>query len=522
MNVNNPPNPGFSPLQNPLLLPYQAIPRYHAIIYPYQTLVYNNNIADIPNANLNPQIQEANNSKSGTNNINNSNYINDMNQINQNINKFNNMKNDKVDGLETYEKFNNIKHRVTINNSNLNLTSNPTPNILNHISSPFSQNYRVFTASQSNPDISLTYQTFQNSPLNGSNNNNNNQHLNSALQLNLNLQPFGSNISQNLNFQNPNLVKTNTNSNSKESKNSDDLRASIQVFVKSFESSPKNTQAISSLSSRFAIKRRRLYDVINVFEAIGCCERSDLDAVRWIGKENIITNLNSLRKQRGIDDSTKMLEDLFPVPCCVGISNLTISFLLLFFALKQDRIDLRYVSHFFSRNTARYKTTLCKLYQICYILGSIGVTERTSQVCEVILNRPYFSGESLPDDDLIFVPTQSRSTSKTSTTTTPPPTKASDVKSDTNCDIKNANESSNENRNDNVYKSHGPLSISSLLNRQNDDINETSGNKTKIEESNEIKGEENYDYVFERRDEIKRCYAECSKKDDDNGENQID
>ena len=245
-------------------------------------------------------------------------------------------------------------------------------------------------------------------------------------------------------------------------KQNDDLRASIQVFVKSLESTKDNTQTISTLSSRFTIKRRRLYDVINVFEAIGCCEKSGLDSVKWVGRDNIVINLQNLKEKRDIDNRNKKLEDLFPIPCCVGISNLTISFLLLFFAMKIDRIDLRYVSHFFSRNTTRYKTTLCKLYQICYILGSIGVTSRTSQVCEVILNKPYFSGD-IPDID----------------------------------ESKYEQEKQENIVKKNTQQNSQPLSIGSLLNHQTAPVDEN-----------------DQSYVFERRRELKNCYVEFSKKEE--------
>ena len=180
-----------------------------------------------------------------------------------------------------------------------------------------------------------------------------------------------------------------------EQKNPEDLRGSIKAFVECLEQAPEHTQAITVLSNRFAIKRRRLYDVINVFESVGACRKSGLDAVKWLGLENMKQTLKSLRKDRRIDDKSVPLEELFPAPCCIGISNLTASFLLLFAAIKTNRVDLRFVSQFFSHGTARYKTTLCKLYQICYILGAIGVTKRTSHVCEVILNDDYCDPDAL-------------------------------------------------------------------------------------------------------------------------------
>lgn len=341
---------------------------------------------------------------------------------------------------------------------------------------------------------------------------NNNRVIFNKKPTNFNLSAQNSSIKSisNLNSHNQTIINPTSNisgNNSNGNKQSDDLRSSIQIFVKTLESSYKNkknqtdnsssgtdnsdadygAQQISTLSSRFAIKRRRLYDVINVFEAIGCCEKSGLDAVRWVGKENIIVNLRSLKIQRGVHDRRKHLDDLFPVPCCVGISNLSISFLLLFFALQQDRVDLRYASQFFSRTTARYKTTLCKLYQICYILGSIGVTSRTAQVCEVILNKPYFDEEVLPPlDD--FDHDEKRN---------------SNDKDDPNSLYKHRKRGHNLTTTTKQTTSKSPpvlklidMSINSLLNHKEDDINDNQ-------------------YIYDRRKELEDCYSEFIKKNDE-------
>jgi hypothetical protein len=50
---------------------------------------------------------------------------------------------------------------------------------------------------------------------------------------------------------------------------------------------------------------------------------------------------------------------------------------------------LRFVGHLFSLRITRYKSTLCKLYQIVFVLCAAGVCNRTSQACEVVLLDPY-------------------------------------------------------------------------------------------------------------------------------------
>ena len=175
----------------------------------------------------------------------------------------------------------------------------------------------------------------------------------------------------------------------------DDLKTSIVQLVNEFEANPYESPAITTLSARYHIKRRRLYDVINVFTSIGCCEKSCLDHIVWLGKVKILAKLKDLRTLRNIDDQTKTLDELFPINSCIGISNLTTCFILLFYALRSNKLDIRFAGQFLSRGTGRYKTTLCKLYQISYILSALGITTRSDQVCEVIMNPPYIEGDDI-------------------------------------------------------------------------------------------------------------------------------
>lgn len=177
--------------------------------------------------------------------------------------------------------------------------------------------------------------------------------------------------------------------NTAKTKPQDDLKGSIIHLIEEFEKNPSESRAIISLSNQFGIKRRRLYDIVNVFSSIGCCSKVSLDNVLWLGKDKIPEELKNQAEKRDLFNPALSLDKLFDVDACIGINNLTVCFLLLFIAMKNDKIDIRFAGQFLSRNSGRYKTTLCKLYQICYILNALGVTSKSEQVCEVKLNTPY-------------------------------------------------------------------------------------------------------------------------------------
>jgi hypothetical protein len=62
---------------------------------------------------------------------------------------------------------------------------------------------------------------------------------------------------------------------------------------------------------------------------------------------------------------------------------------LLFGAIHLKILDLREVSAFLSRNTPRYKSTLCKLYQITLILAALQIVKKTANECEVEIQAPF-------------------------------------------------------------------------------------------------------------------------------------
>lgn len=179
----------------------------------------------------------------------------------------------------------------------------------------------------------------------------------------------------------------------------DEFKISIQNLVKYLESNEGEQSAISP-SAALGINKRRLYDIINVFNSIGYCKKTHLDSIIWIGKSNIKIKFDSLIKQNNLYDWNISLDELFPQDNCVGISNITSSFILMFYALKTDHLDIRQVSHFFARKASRLKTTLSKIYQIIHILSSIDLMKKSLKVGEVIITNDFFNIDVIPENNI--------------------------------------------------------------------------------------------------------------------------
>jgi hypothetical protein len=148
---------------------------------------------------------------------------------------------------------------------------------------------------------------------------------------------------------------------------------------------------------------RRLYDIVNIFSAIGCCYKSGLHSMTWTGLVNLTGHMRDAARTRGLDDPSSTLVSLFQTPCPTGMGNLSVDYLLLYAALRSSRLDLRMVATLFSRGTRTFRSTLCKLYQIAFILCAAGVTTRTDMTCEVALMTPYINFEILPANQKDYI-----------------------------------------------------------------------------------------------------------------------
>lgn len=175
-----------------------------------------------------------------------------------------------------------------------------------------------------------------------------------------------------------------------------ELGVCIRALVQRLEAGDKKNFKIWDLSREFNIKRRRLYDILNVFEAVGCCSKADIDEILWLGTGTVAGVIRSLASDKRIKNIEVRLGDIFPVPCSVGVSNLATCFLTMFFAVNRSVLNVKVLGQFLSRDTGRFKQTRYKLYLISYILSAIDVLERKAASHEVELLQPFAA--SLADE----------------------------------------------------------------------------------------------------------------------------
>ena len=166
---------------------------------------------------------------------------------------------------------------------------------------------------------------------------------------------------------------------------------SISKFIDYVTENKEENHRILNICNQFNFQRRRFYDVLNILEALGICHKLNTDTFSWLGFEKITTTITNKIQEKGIMNPNIGLEIIFPMEEKILISKLTINFILCFVAIQEQCLSLQAVAQYLSRNNNRFKTTLCKLYQIVYILVLIGVIEKRSVPSEVALTDKYYN-----------------------------------------------------------------------------------------------------------------------------------
>ena len=177
----------------------------------------------------------------------------------------------------------------------------------------------------------------------------------------------------------------------------DYLRQATRNVCKFCEEKKHFTQTITYLSTQFSISRRRFYDVFNVLESMGVCQKVGIDAIHWIGLSNVKDTLARLRQELDIDNPEKTLDDLFTREKLIGIGRTNARLLMLFPALRVRRINLKKAAELLAHGVVKYRTMLGKLFQIAYIVRAVDVVKRTATNCEIELREDLYDFPVYPE-----------------------------------------------------------------------------------------------------------------------------
>ncbi|EAX92777.1 hypothetical protein TVAG_361570 [Trichomonas vaginalis G3] len=175
-------------------------------------------------------------------------------------------------------------------------------------------------------------------------------------------------------------------------KQRDCFHNSISKFLDYCNSNGEVSIKITDVCDKFGFQRRRFYDLASILQAFGILEKSNMDTVKWVGMERIIPTLENIIIERGLKYFNKSnVSDFFPSEQKLLMHSIGINFVLLFISLRRQQLNMQETASFFARDNGRFKSTLCKLYQVVYLLVELGIVERRKTPSEVFLADKYFN-----------------------------------------------------------------------------------------------------------------------------------
>ncbi|EAX97066.1 hypothetical protein TVAG_196950 [Trichomonas vaginalis G3] len=138
-----------------------------------------------------------------------------------------------------------------------------------------------------------------------------------------------------------------------------------------------------SLSNKFAFKKRRIYEVIDVFTVIGVTVLLDEENFLWIGFNHVSQTIQRIGTNRGVYSSDLTLNDIF---CLsqepISIQSMTEDIIFLFIAIERRRLNIIEASKYISHGNGKEKTTRCKISQAVAILELANIIRKTENQSE--------------------------------------------------------------------------------------------------------------------------------------------
>ena len=118
------------------------------------------------------------------------------------------------------------------------------------------------------------------------------------------------------------------------------FKNSTLAFIENCKSKPDMRYDIRTTSDQLGFKQRRFYEVINVFETIGCCPKVDSETFVWIGFDQTRYTIERIANEHGVFYPNYTLEDIFCNHGCISVQRVTEEFLLLFISLELSLIHI--------------------------------------------------------------------------------------------------------------------------------------------------------------------------------------
>ena len=185
-------------------------------------------------------------------------------------------------------------------------------------------------------------------------------------------------------------IKQSETENTKEKyhKTSINETSSLRILVSKLETLIGKEFNYLSLCSQFSVKRRVLYDFIQIVEPLAIIDRKNNNLFVWNGISNFQTVIPTLLSNLQNETLSHSFVNIFSCSNDSSLVHITILLLKLFCYLNTKTLDLRSVAFLFTQGPTKFKTLIRKLYTVSTSLEVVGILSKTSKVSEVKLLVP--------------------------------------------------------------------------------------------------------------------------------------
>lgn len=159
------------------------------------------------------------------------------------------------------------------------------------------------------------------------------------------------------------------------------LKTAVEAVIK-----PQGTRfCINEVCQRFDLKRRVFFDFLWIINSIGMCTK--VSAEQYVSNGLEVSEAFWRMAQESASVDQRPISIVFDCRGDSSLSYVTRQFILLFFYLDVDVLDLRKVARLFVHGNEKLKTMMRKLYSISVALEAVNIVTRTMKPAEVKLIR---------------------------------------------------------------------------------------------------------------------------------------
>ena len=166
--------------------------------------------------------------------------------------------------------------------------------------------------------------------------------------------------------------------NKKEGK-SRNLSEVFTRMIAAFEDSNSTKLTVLDVSKKFRVQSRRVYDFFNVFGTLGVCNTENKSSISWVSMKKAMETIKQEYIKLEHEAQYKTISELFTLKQSQGLGSIGLSFLLLYFYLNTQVLNIHDVSALFLPMAYDRKSLERRLYLVLSMFDLVGFVKHSQR-----------------------------------------------------------------------------------------------------------------------------------------------